>query len=205
VLFGVISSKTSREHDSRHPVNALSKLAKARSADGIRVTDRDPGGSTRDEIEWYDRPGQARCNLRVDRAWTMRARCRNPYDPSQEIRVITLYGSLLVLLGCWATFTTWKTVSSPDWWIRHRTLGIVGFVFVAACLLPGTAMLLDSFEAWMLLPLGFCYVVLIPLPCYFKWANQGWIRGVRNALFLSVAVGLVAAGLGLLPLACFGL
>lgn len=115
------------------------------------------------------------------------------------------YGSALVLLGCWATFTTSKTLASPGGWSKHRALVILGVVFVASCFLPGVAMLIGAFKSWMLLPLGLSYLVLIPQPCYLKWANRGRIRTARTFLFLLIGAALLAAGLGLLPVSWFGL
>ncbi len=116
-----------------------------------------------------------------------------------------VYGSLLVVLGCWATFTIWKTLSSPDWRTQHRAIVILGVLFAASCWLPGFTLLASSFKPWMLVPLGVCFVVLIPFPCYFKRANRGWIVKARTVLFLLVGGGLVAAGFGRLPLSWFGL
>jgi hypothetical protein len=119
--------------------------------------------------------------------------------------VLIIYGSALLALGCWATFTTSQTLTSRDWRTRHRWLVLIGVAFVASCFLPGLAMLAGMFEPWTLTPLGMCYVALIPLPCYFRWANHGWIRTGRNVLFLLVGLGLIAAGLDLLPVSWFGL
>ena len=116
-----------------------------------------------------------------------------------------VYGSALVLLGGWATFTTIKTLTSRGGWSEHRMLVVAGVVFVAACLLPGIALLANAFQSWMLIPLGLCYAALVPFPCYFKWANHGWIRTGRTILFLLVGAALVTAGLGWLPLVWFGL
>lgn len=121
------------------------------------------------------------------------------------MRAHIVYGSVLVALGCWATFTTAKTLGSREWRTRHRALGLLGVAFVASCFLPGFAMLTGIFEPWTLIPLGGCYVALIPCPCYFKWVNHGRIRSVRGALFLLVGAGLMAAGFGLLPVSWFGL
>ena len=115
------------------------------------------------------------------------------------------YGTVLIALGCWATFTTLKTVTSHDWRTTRRTLGLLGVAFVASCFLAGLAMLAGMFEPWMLIPLGGCYLVLIPFPCYLRWANHGWRRIGRSALFLLVGAGLIAAGLDLLPVSWFGL
>lgn len=119
--------------------------------------------------------------------------------------MLIIYGSALLALGCWATFTTSKTLTSRDWRTKHRGLVLIGVAFVASCFLPGSAMLTGVFEPWTLTPLGVCYVALIPFPCYFKWANHGRIRTGRNALFLLVGLGLIAAGLELLPVWWFGL
>jgi hypothetical protein len=116
-----------------------------------------------------------------------------------------IYGWALIALGCWAGFTTSRTLASRGGWREHRALVLVGVLFVASCFLPGVAMLATAFRPWMLVPLGLCYVVLVPLPCYFKWANHGRVRVGRAVLFLVVAAALVAAGLELLPLAWFGL
>ena len=98
-----------------------------------------------------------------------------------------------------------KTLASRGGWMEHRTLVLVGAAFVASCLLPGGALLTGAFAAWMLVPLGVCYVALVPLPCYFRWANHGRIRTGRTVLFLLVGAALVAAGLGWLPVSWFGL
>jgi hypothetical protein len=116
-----------------------------------------------------------------------------------------LYGWALIALGCWAGFTTSKTLASRGGWSKHRTLIIVGAIFIASCFLPGITMLATAFRPWMLIPLGLCYIALIPLPCYFEWANHGRIRAGRTVLFLLVGAALVAAGIELLPLALFGL
>jgi hypothetical protein len=121
------------------------------------------------------------------------------------IELPTIYGSALVVLGCWAAFTTSKTLTSRGGWTEHRNLVVIGSVFVAACLLPGVAMLAEGFRSWMLIPLGLCYLALIPFPCYWTWANRGRMRTARTILFTLVGVGFVAAGLDLLPLSWFGL
>jgi hypothetical protein len=120
-------------------------------------------------------------------------------------RVSVIYGSALVLLGCWATFTTAKTLASGGGWKKNRTLVLLGLVFVASCFLPGGAMLAGAFRSWMLIPLGVCYIALIPMPCYFRWANHGRIRTARTILFGGVGGALVAAGLDVLPVSWFGL
>ena len=116
-----------------------------------------------------------------------------------------IYGSTLVALGCWATFTTWRTLRSREWRARRGELGLLGIVFVASCFLPGFALLAGRLESWMVLPLGACFVALIPYPCYFKRANRGRIRTARSLLFLLVGAGLIGAGLGVLPVSWFGL
>jgi len=116
-----------------------------------------------------------------------------------------IYGSALIVLGCWAAFTLSKTLVSPGGWTRHRGLVAVGVVFIASCFLPGSAMLAGVFEPWMLIPLGLSYFALIPLPCYFRWANRGRIRTGRTVLFVLVGIALVAAGLDWLPVSWLGL
>ena len=116
-----------------------------------------------------------------------------------------IYGFALVALGCWATFTTVKTLASRGGWNEHRALVVIAVAFVASCWLPGVAMLAGAFEPWMPIPLGLCFLALIPLPCYFTWANHGWIRTGRRLLFLAVGAALVAAGFDWLPIAWFGL
>lgn len=117
----------------------------------------------------------------------------------------TLYGSILVALGAWAAYTTARTVSASRGLRRHRTLVLVGACFVASCLLPGVALLALAFAPWMLVPLGACFLALLPMPCYFSWANDGWIRAGRNVLFSAVGAALLAAGIGVLPLRWLGL
>ena len=102
-------------------------------------------------------------------------------------------------------FTTFKTLASRGGWSEHRTLVVAGALFIASCFLPGITLLVGAFSPWMLIPLGLCYAALVPFPCYFKWANHGWIRTGRTILFLLVGAALVAAGLDWLPLAWFGL
>lgn len=116
-----------------------------------------------------------------------------------------VYGWALIGLGCWAGFTTSKTLGSRGGWREHRTLVVVGAAFIASCFLPGLALLTGAFRPWMLVPLGLCYLALVPLPCYFRWANHGPVRTGRNVLFLLVGAALVAAGVGLLPPAWYGL
>jgi hypothetical protein len=120
-------------------------------------------------------------------------------------RVSILCGSALVLLGCWATFTLSKTLASRGGWNEHRGLVVVGAVFIASCFLPGGAMIAGAFSPWMLIPLGVSYLALVPLPCYFKWANHGRIRTARTILFVLVGIGLIAAGLDWIPVSGFGL
>ena len=111
-----------------------------------------------------------------------------------------LGGLALIVLGCWAAYTTSRTLTSRGGWAEHRWLAIIGLVFVGSCFLPGAALLGDRFRPWMLIPLGVGYWVLIPFPCYFKWANHGRINKFRRILFFLVGAGLVAAGAGLVPL-----
>lgn len=116
-----------------------------------------------------------------------------------------VYGSALVLLGCWATFTTSRTLASRGGWREHRSLVAIGAAFVLSCFLPGVALLAGAFEPWMLIPLGLCYVGLIPFPCYFRWANRGWVHTARTILFVLVSATLVAIGVGWIPVSWFGL
>ena len=121
------------------------------------------------------------------------------------ISVADAYGALLVLLGGWGAFTTSLTVRGPGW-RKRRGLVLSGASFAASCFLPGIALLADGFRIWMLLPLGACYLGMIPGPCYFRWANRpGRIRAARAALFACVGAALIAAGLGWLPVSWFGL
>jgi hypothetical protein len=117
----------------------------------------------------------------------------------------TIYGSALIALGCWAAFTSYRTLTSRGAWRKYRAMAVVGAAFIASCFLPGVAFLAGRFEHWMIIPLGLCYLALMRFPCYFEWANHGRIRTWRNVLFLLVGVALVAAGFGLLPSSLFGL
>ena len=107
----------------------------------------------------------------------------------------TAFGAALVLLGCWGLLTLSRTLASRGGLREHRAIFLVGLAFVASCFLPGLALLAEAFRPWMLIPLGLCYAALIPLPCYFKWANDGWVWRARAVLYVLIAVGLVAAGL----------
>lgn len=116
-----------------------------------------------------------------------------------------IYGSALIALGCWASYTSWRTLTSRGAWKKFRAMAVVSAAFIASCFLPGVAFLTGRFAPWMLIPLGGCYLALLRFPCYFEWANRGRIRTWRNILFLLVGISLVAAGLGVLPVSWFGL
>lgn len=109
----------------------------------------------------------------------------------------TACGCALIALGCWATFTTAKTARSVAGGRADlRGLVAVGVAFVASCLVPGVALVAGAFRRWMLIPLGFGYLLLLPFPCVFPWANHGWVRTARTILFALVGAGLVIIGAG---------
>lgn len=116
-----------------------------------------------------------------------------------------IYATCLVVLGCWSSYATARTCREHDSWHRHRPFLILEIVFVAACFLPAVALFVQSFERWMILPLGVCYIGLLRYPCYFAWVDRGRVRTVRNLLFLVLGCFLIAVGVGWIPLQWIGL
>jgi hypothetical protein len=58
----------------------------------------------------------------------------------------------------------------------------------------------------MLAPIGACYLLLLPMPCYFEWVDRiDWVHSLRNLLFVAVAAGLLAVAVGIVPLSWLGL
>jgi hypothetical protein len=117
------------------------------------------------------------------------------------------YAVGFALLGAWGVFSGSQTFKPVGPWAARRwQLVLVGNLFVASCFLCAGALWLGGFRAWMLAPFGLSFLLMIPLPCYFKGVDQS--RGLhlaRNLLFLCIAVLCLSLVLGLVPLAFFGL
>jgi len=112
------------------------------------------------------------------------------------------YALALALLGAWGLYAgrqTHKQIGLQSGW-RWRIL-LVELFFVASCFLCSAALALAWFEPWMLVPVGASFLGMIPLPCYFEWVDRvGWLHGLRNLLFLVIALFCLGVGVGLLPL-----
>ncbi|WP_341329451.1 hypothetical protein [Mycobacterium shinjukuense] len=112
----------------------------------------------------------------------------------------------LSLLGAWGTFTTSQAFTAHARRADRRwQLLAVDALFTGSSFLCAAALGLGWFRAWMLAPFGLSYLLMIPVPCYFKAVNRS--RGVhlaRNLLFVLVALLSFALALRALPLAWFG-
>ena len=79
-------------------------------------------------------------------------------------------------------------------------------LFIPACLLPAAALHGGTFAPWMAAPMGACFLLIIPLPCYWEAVDRiRWLHAARNALFVLLAVACFAVALGWLPLGAIGL
>jgi hypothetical protein len=111
------------------------------------------------------------------------------------------YAAGLAALGAWATYTSYRALRAPGAWSAQRwQVLLAGLLLVAGCSVSAASLLQDRFAPWMLLPIGASYGWFIPLPCYFRRANRGWLHVVRNVAFAMVAVSCFAVGLGLVSL-----
>ena len=118
-----------------------------------------------------------------------------------------LYALAMTLLGAWGVYATWKSVKpEPGWSWRRRLAVFVDSLFVSSCLGCAAALWTEEFRAWMAAPLGVSYLLLIPFPCYFDSVNRvRWIHTLRDALFVAVALALLALAAKLVPLSALGL
>jgi hypothetical protein len=58
----------------------------------------------------------------------------------------------------------------------------------------------------MAAPMGVCFLLILPLPCYWEAVDRiGWLHVARNALFVLLALGCFAVAFGWLPLSALGL
>lgn len=117
------------------------------------------------------------------------------------------YALGFALLGAWGVFTARKSFRVARPWSQRRwNIFLVDVLFSGSCFLCAAALRGAWFQAWLLLPLGASFLWMIPLPCYFDWAERlGWVHAARNILFVVVALVCFAVGMGLLPLSFFGL
>lgn len=116
-----------------------------------------------------------------------------------------VYGTILAVLGCWSAYATTRRLILRGHWRRYPVVFAIETAFTGSCFLPAVALIGGGFHAWMLAPLGACYLVLIRLPCVFAWANRAPFLGARNLLFLLLGLALLGLGIGWIPLGWVGL
>ncbi len=118
-----------------------------------------------------------------------------------------VYAAGFALLGAWGAYTVSRALKARGAWAARRwQVLLVDVLFGGSCLLCGAALWLDWFRAWMLLPFGASFLLMIPLPCYFKGVEQNrTLHLARNVLFAGIAALSFALALGLFPLSLFGL
>ncbi len=117
-----------------------------------------------------------------------------------------IYALLLVVRVAWGIFTLSHTLKLTKGWSRLRAQ-IVGLeaCFIPACLLAAS-LHWRVFAPWMAAPLGLCFLLLLPLPCYFEAVNRiRWLLVVRNILFVLLGLACFAIAMEWLPLAALGL
>jgi hypothetical protein len=117
------------------------------------------------------------------------------------MRFANLYATGLALLGVWEIYATVGTLrrSSGSSWKRKRLL-FVSFLLSGSCAMCAVSLWTDRFRAWMVMPLGVSYLLMIPMPCYFESMNRiRWLHMARNFLFVAVAAGCFAFAMGLIP------
>jgi hypothetical protein len=118
-----------------------------------------------------------------------------------------IYALMLVVRVGWGVFTLNRTVKRGPVWSRMR-VQIVGAeaLFIPACLLVAASLQWRVFAPWMAVPLGVCFLLILPLPCYFKAVDRiRWLHFARNALFVLLALGCFAIAMEWLPLSALGL
>jgi hypothetical protein len=117
------------------------------------------------------------------------------------------YAVGFALLGTWGVFSGSRSFKPAGPWAARRwQIVLVGNLFVGSCFLCAAALWLGWFRAWMLAPFGLSFLLMIPLPCYFKGVDENRaLHLARNLLFVFIAIVSFALALGLIPLALFGL
>lgn len=93
---------------------------------------------------------------------------------------------------------TWKRGS--HWASRRVWIVALESFFVPASWLPAAGLLFGAFQSWMAAPLGLCFVLSIPLPCFIEALNRiRWLHVMRNIFFVVAALLCFAIALDLLP------
>jgi hypothetical protein len=118
-----------------------------------------------------------------------------------------VYAALLVVRAGWGVWTLSRALKFSPVWSRLRVqIVAVETLFIPACLLPAAALHWGTFSPWMAAPLGACFLLIIPLPCYWEAVDRiRWLHAARNALFVLLALVCFAIALRWLPLAAVGL
>jgi hypothetical protein len=114
---------------------------------------------------------------------------------------------LLVCRIGWGVYTLSRVVKLAPVWSRERIqIVAVEALFIAACLLAAAGLYRRTFAPWMAAPLGVCFLLILPLPCYFEAVDRiGWLHAARNALFILLALGCFGVALKWIPLSVLGL
>lgn len=123
------------------------------------------------------------------------------------MRTADVYAVLLVLRACWGVFTLSRALKLAPVWSRLRAHIVAAeALFIPACLLPAAALHWGTFAPWMAAPLGVCFLLIIPLPCYWEAVHRiRWLHAARNALFVLLALACFAVALRWVPLSALGL
>jgi hypothetical protein len=117
------------------------------------------------------------------------------------------YALGLALRAAWGVFTLSRTLKLAPTWSRERTqIVAVEALFIPACLLAAAGLRFGWFAPWMAAPLGVCFLLILPLPCYFEVVDRiRWLHAARNTLFILLALACFAVAAGFLPLSSLGL
>jgi len=123
------------------------------------------------------------------------------------VTLIQAYALGFALLGAWGIFTATRSFKpAKPWAARRWQIVLVDVLFGGSCALCAAGLWLGWFRAWMLAPFGLSFLLMIPLPCYFRGVEQSRaFHRARNLFFLAVAALCLSLTLGLLPLSVFGL
>jgi hypothetical protein len=129
------------------------------------------------------------------------------YDAQWEDGATLMLRAVLLVLGGWGFFTLWRTLKARvAGSLVRRKLSAVAALFCASCLLCAAALELGWFRRWLLTPLGVSFLLMIPLPCYFRTVDQtAWLRRTRNGAFVVLGLALLLIAGGVLPSSLLGL